>query len=165
MRPPIPSAVLAPGAKMRKLEDGFFSISGAATPTFLDHSRDTIRPGSHAASTSSRPETPPTSASSSILPLAQKLGMRITTHYLCGINHLGFLLCPSVVHCGQEGFRLGPDPSLALFRISRAAAQSARLRDPGLPRPQSAYFGFVPSFCRPGARAVPYRLSQTAVSN
>ena len=58
MRPPIPSAVLAPGAKVRKLEDGFFSISGAATPTFLDHSRGTIRPGIHAASTSSRPETP-----------------------------------------------------------------------------------------------------------
>ena len=48
MRPPIPSAVLAGRplgpAKMRKLEDGFFSISGAATPTFLDHSREHCPP-------------------------------------------------------------------------------------------------------------------------
>ena len=149
----------------------------ATTPVFPDHSRDTLRPGSHAASISSRPETPsdfkPEIASSlqardafsSVLPLAQKLGSAITTHCLCGINHLGFLLYPTVVHCGQEGFRRGPDPSLALFRISRAAAQSARFRDPGVPSRPSAYFGFVPSFWRPGARAVPCRPSPTAVSN
>jgi hypothetical protein len=81
-------------------------------------------------------------AFSSVLLLAGKPGSAITTHCLCGINHLRFLLYPTVVHCGQEGIRRGPDPNLALFRISRAAAESARFRDPGVPSRQSAYFGF-----------------------
>jgi hypothetical protein len=72
------------------------------------------------------------SAFSSVRLLAQKLGMPITTNWLCGINHLHLLLHPSVVHCGQEGIRCGRYPNLASFRTPRGAAASARFREIGV---------------------------------
>ena len=82
-------------------------------------------------------------------------GSRVTTNCLCGINHLRFLPYPIVVHCGQEGIRLGPDPNLALFRISGSPGQPppARLA----PRPLA--WCRMPCW-RPGARAVPCRPSK-----
>ena len=127
---------------------GSDTASASRSPT----PKEEYRAGSRSASISYMPKTLPISSIeslqarsdfSSALQLAQKLGMPITTHWLCGINHLRLLLHPSVVHCGQEGIRCGRYPNLPSFRPLRGAAASARFREIGV------FDGFVPPDCLP----------------
>ena len=88
----------------------------------------------------------------------------ITTVCLSRINHLGISLCPSIIHCGQEGIRFAHYPKLASFRISRGPAATARFRAPGVPIRQSAHFGFVPPSAQGGQRRPAIAASSVALS-